>query len=73
MNRTQEDIDFLKELFVLTKEQISLSQKILKQIERSFSRNPDDEFVEENLREMYDSLQSMNQCLSFSDDDDKLD
>lgn len=69
MKRSAEDIEFLSEVLSRTKEQLSLTQKILKKIERDFSRNPHDEFVEDSLQEIHDSLQSLNQCLSFEEEE----
>jgi hypothetical protein len=64
--KSQEDLVFIKDLFEQTKEQLSLLTKIIKQLEMTFRRNPNDDLVEVDLQEIHDSLQSLNQCLCFS-------
>lgn len=69
--RATEDVEFLSDLLVRAKEQLVVTQRIIKKIERDFSRNPHDEFAEENIREIYDSLQSLNQCFSIPENEDR--
>ena len=69
--RSTEDIQFLNELLIQAKEQLAITQRSLKRIERDFSRNPHDEFAEETIQEIYDSLQSLNQYLSISESEEQ--
>jgi hypothetical protein len=63
-----EHCEFINHLFIQTKKEIVKINTALQQMEKKFAKNPKDEFVLEDLQEIFETLQGLNCFLTTQHD-----
>ena len=62
----KEHIDFVNHMFQQTKNETLKLNATLKQMEKNFTKNVNDELVLEDLQEIFETIQSLNHLLLMS-------